>query len=305
MISAAFISAMIGNTLPGHGSIYLSQTLKFRAPVRPGDVVRVELEVLDYDAEQARRRGSRRARSSATCSSWTARPRSSRRAHVGAGRSGGARTARAAPRDRARRAGVRAPGRNCSCSRCSSTSPRARSCGSRDRGSAARTGRSARASPCPLQLPPGDRVLEPRDRAGRHPRRAADLPLGAPGGRPRRTPALGRRRAAHVRTDPARCRDRALRPQPAARDEPLPGRRHGHGPRRGAARAALGGGRDARSAPPGLARLRQRGGRLRADRERHVLDRRRAARRRRRTSAAWATCSTRPTSTCASRRPTS
>ena len=31
----------------------------------------------------------------------------------------------------------------------------------------------------PLQLPPGDRVLEPRDRAGGHPGRAADLPLGA------------------------------------------------------------------------------------------------------------------------------
>jgi 3-hydroxybutyryl-CoA dehydratase len=56
MITAAFISAVIGNTLPGHGSIYLSQTLKFRAPVRPGDVVRVEVEVLDYDAE---RRGTR------------------------------------------------------------------------------------------------------------------------------------------------------------------------------------------------------------------------------------------------------
>jgi 3-hydroxybutyryl-CoA dehydratase len=56
MISAAFISAVIGNTLPGHGSIYLSQTLKFRAPVRPGDVVRVEVEVLDYDEG---RRGTR------------------------------------------------------------------------------------------------------------------------------------------------------------------------------------------------------------------------------------------------------
>jgi len=56
MITAAFISAVIGNTLPGHGSIYLSQTFKFRAPVRPGDVVRVEVEVLDYDAE---RRGTR------------------------------------------------------------------------------------------------------------------------------------------------------------------------------------------------------------------------------------------------------
>ena len=56
MITAAFISAVIGNSLPGHGSIYHSQTLKFRAPVRPGDVVRVEVEVLDYDAG---RRGAR------------------------------------------------------------------------------------------------------------------------------------------------------------------------------------------------------------------------------------------------------
>jgi len=56
MISAAFISAVIGNTLPGHGSIYLSQSLKFRAPVRRGDGVRVEVEVVDYDED---RRGTR------------------------------------------------------------------------------------------------------------------------------------------------------------------------------------------------------------------------------------------------------
>ena len=56
MITAAFISAVIGNELPGHGSVYLSQQLKFRAPVRPGDVVRVEVEVLAYDPE---RRGTR------------------------------------------------------------------------------------------------------------------------------------------------------------------------------------------------------------------------------------------------------
>ena len=56
MSTAAFISAVIGNTLPGHGSVYLSQALKFRAPVRPGDTVRVEVEVLDYDPG---RRGAR------------------------------------------------------------------------------------------------------------------------------------------------------------------------------------------------------------------------------------------------------
>jgi 3-hydroxybutyryl-CoA dehydratase len=56
MITAAFISAVIGNKLPGHGSVYLSQALKFRAPVRPGDTVRVEVEVLDYDPG---RRGAR------------------------------------------------------------------------------------------------------------------------------------------------------------------------------------------------------------------------------------------------------
>src|SRR3978361_702543 len=55
MITAAFISAMIGNELPGHGSVYLSQQLKFRAPVRPGDVVRVEGEVGDYDRARRRR----------------------------------------------------------------------------------------------------------------------------------------------------------------------------------------------------------------------------------------------------------
>ena len=39
MLSAGFISAVLGNKLPGNGSIYISQTLKFKAPVRPGDTV--------------------------------------------------------------------------------------------------------------------------------------------------------------------------------------------------------------------------------------------------------------------------
>lgn len=39
MLSAAFISAILGTELPGEGAIYLSQLLKFRFPVRPGDTV--------------------------------------------------------------------------------------------------------------------------------------------------------------------------------------------------------------------------------------------------------------------------
>jgi 3-hydroxybutyryl-CoA dehydratase len=47
---------MIGMVLPGPGAIYIGQTLQFRAPVRPGDEVRVRVEVTEYDPE--RRRGT-------------------------------------------------------------------------------------------------------------------------------------------------------------------------------------------------------------------------------------------------------
>lgn len=39
MLSAGLISAVLGEDLPGNGTIYLHQTLTFRAPVRPGDEV--------------------------------------------------------------------------------------------------------------------------------------------------------------------------------------------------------------------------------------------------------------------------
>ena len=39
MIAANLISAVLGSMLPGPGSIYFSQNLEFRAPVRPGDTV--------------------------------------------------------------------------------------------------------------------------------------------------------------------------------------------------------------------------------------------------------------------------
>ena len=49
MLTAGLISAVIGEQLPGHGTVYLGQTLKFMAPVRPGDRVRAEVRVLAVD----------------------------------------------------------------------------------------------------------------------------------------------------------------------------------------------------------------------------------------------------------------
>ena len=54
MLTAGFISTMVGMELPGPGSIYLGQTLQFRAPVRPGDDVRVVVEVTAWDADRRR-----------------------------------------------------------------------------------------------------------------------------------------------------------------------------------------------------------------------------------------------------------
>lgn len=49
MLSAAYISAVLGTKLPGPGAIYLSQSLKFRRPVKIGDpvVARVTVQALD------------------------------------------------------------------------------------------------------------------------------------------------------------------------------------------------------------------------------------------------------------------
>ncbi len=49
MLTAGLISAVIGEQLPGHGTVYLGQTLKFMAPVRPGDVVHAEVKVIAID----------------------------------------------------------------------------------------------------------------------------------------------------------------------------------------------------------------------------------------------------------------
>src|SRR5210317_1834610 len=39
MLTSALITGVVGEQLPGHGTIYLGQTMKFLAPVRPGDTV--------------------------------------------------------------------------------------------------------------------------------------------------------------------------------------------------------------------------------------------------------------------------
>ena len=54
MLTAGLISAVIGEQLPGHGTVYMGQTLKFLAPVRPGDMVYAEVKVIDIDISKRR-----------------------------------------------------------------------------------------------------------------------------------------------------------------------------------------------------------------------------------------------------------
>ncbi|TRD16428.1 MaoC family dehydratase [Palleronia caenipelagi] len=54
MLTAALISAVIGEQLPGHGTVYLRQSMAFLAPVRPGDLVRAEVEVKSIDLRRSR-----------------------------------------------------------------------------------------------------------------------------------------------------------------------------------------------------------------------------------------------------------
>ena len=54
MLTAGLISAVIGEQLPGHGTVYMGQSLKFLAPVRPGDMVLAEVEVIDIDYSKRR-----------------------------------------------------------------------------------------------------------------------------------------------------------------------------------------------------------------------------------------------------------
>jgi 3-hydroxybutyryl-CoA dehydratase len=54
MLSASLISAVLGSRLPGPGTIYMNQSLRFRGPVRPGDTVHARVTVKEVIAEKSR-----------------------------------------------------------------------------------------------------------------------------------------------------------------------------------------------------------------------------------------------------------
>ena len=53
-LSSSFISTVIGTRLPGPGCVYVSQSLKFKAPVRPGDTVTARATVTELDSARNR-----------------------------------------------------------------------------------------------------------------------------------------------------------------------------------------------------------------------------------------------------------
>ncbi|EGD52800.1 MaoC family dehydratase [Thermoanaerobacter thermohydrosulfuricus] len=54
MLTAGLISAVLGTKLPGPGTIYLGQELKFTKPVRIGDTIKAEVEVVEIIPEKNR-----------------------------------------------------------------------------------------------------------------------------------------------------------------------------------------------------------------------------------------------------------
>lgn len=54
MLSASLFSALLGEHLPGHGTIYMSQTLRFMGPVKIGDEVTATVTVSDLMPERKR-----------------------------------------------------------------------------------------------------------------------------------------------------------------------------------------------------------------------------------------------------------
>lgn len=54
ILGAAFISKVFGTVMPGKGSVYISQSLRFIAPVRIGDTVTTTVEVTEINREKKR-----------------------------------------------------------------------------------------------------------------------------------------------------------------------------------------------------------------------------------------------------------
>lgn len=53
-LTASVISAAVANRLPGPGTVYLGQQMRFLAPVRPGETVHAHVSVLSVDPTRAR-----------------------------------------------------------------------------------------------------------------------------------------------------------------------------------------------------------------------------------------------------------
>ena len=54
LLSAGFVSAVLGTQLPGPGTVYLSQTLQFTAPVHIGDTITARVTVRELFPERNR-----------------------------------------------------------------------------------------------------------------------------------------------------------------------------------------------------------------------------------------------------------
>jgi len=54
LLSVGLLSTILGNILPGHGTIYLSHEVSFLAPVRIGDTITARVEVMEIIPERNR-----------------------------------------------------------------------------------------------------------------------------------------------------------------------------------------------------------------------------------------------------------
>ncbi len=54
LLSVGLLSSILGNILPGHGTIYLSQEVKFLAPVKIGDTITARVEVMEVIPQKNR-----------------------------------------------------------------------------------------------------------------------------------------------------------------------------------------------------------------------------------------------------------